>query len=165
MLRTKLVSIAVAILSILAAIFLMAPKVSYACNEDFRHNTLEPCGSSTDTAVGSIMVHSHVFSVGITPLILPTSGAAVEYRLPRDGTIQNMRIFIQSNSFLTDATVTIFAGGVAKLSAVITAGNTADIDVTGSEAVFDGDVVSVLAEADDPDSSGSLALSVSYEIK
>jgi len=161
----KAFSVVVAILSIFVTISLIAPKVSYACNNGVKHNTGDPCGSSTDTAVGSIMVHVGGFSVASTPLMLATGGTAVEYRLPRDGFIQNMRVFIQRNTFGTNATVTVFAGGVEKLSAVIPAGSTADIDVAGSEAVSDGDAVFVLVEADDLTSSGSLVLSVSYEIK
>ena len=115
---------------------------------------------------GSIMVHG--VGAGVVAggsFIIEFGGGVFEYRLPRDGTVQNMRILVTSNSYNGPTTVTLLVNGVAtSLSATIPAGSTADIDVVGPVAVLDGQRVSV--RADTPTvSSGSIALSVSYEIQ
>ena len=115
---------------------------------------------------GSIMVHG--VGAGVVAggsFIIEFGGGVFEYRLPRDGTVQNMRILVTSNSYNGPTTVTLLVNGVAtSLSATIPAGSTADIDVVGPVAVLDGQRVSV--SADTPTvSSGFIALSVSYEIQ
>ena len=115
---------------------------------------------------GSIMVHG--VGAGVVAggsFFIQFGGGVSEYRLPRDGTVQNMRILVTSNSYNGSTTVTLLVNGVATaLSATIPAGSTADIDVVGPVAVLDGQRVSV--RADTPTvSSGFIALSVSYEIQ
>jgi hypothetical protein len=115
---------------------------------------------------GSIMVHG--VGAGVVAggsFIIEFGGGVFEYRLPRDGTVQNMRILVTSNSYNGPTTVTLLVNGVAtSLSAAIPAGSTANIDVVGPVAVLDGQRVSV--RADTPTvSSGFIALSVSYEIQ
>jgi hypothetical protein len=115
---------------------------------------------------GSIMVHG--VGAGVVAggsFIIEFGGGVFEYRLPRDGTAQNMRILVTSNSYNGPTTVTLLVNGVAtSLSATIPAGSTANIDVVGPVAVLDGQRVSV--RADTPTvSSGFIALSVSYEIQ
>ncbi|HMH48880.1 MAG TPA: hypothetical protein VK548_01510 [Candidatus Acidoferrum sp.] len=113
---------------------------------------------------GSIMVHG--VSAGVVATFFVHFGGGVpEYRLPRDGTVQNMRILVTSNSYNAPTTVTFFVNGAATvLSAVIPPASTADIDVVGAVPVLDGQKVSVMADASTV-SSGSIALSVSYEIQ
>ena len=114
---------------------------------------------------GSIMVHGAGAGVVAIPFFIQFGGGVSEYRLPRDGTVQNMRILVPSNSYNGPTTVRIFVNGAAtSLSATIPAGSTADIDVPGTVAVLDGQRVSVVADATTV-SSGFIAVSVSYEIQ
>jgi hypothetical protein len=114
---------------------------------------------------GSIMVHGVGAGVVATPFFVHFGGGVPEYRLPRDGTVQNMRILVTSNTYNAPTTVTLFVNGAATaLSATIPGSSTADIDVVGTVPVLDGQRVSVMADASTV-SSGSIALSVSYEIQ
>ena len=119
---------------------------------------------------GSIMVHGVGAGVG-PPLGQPAvvfvgfGGGVNEYRLPRNGTIQNMRILVTENSYDGVAIVTLMVNGTATLlTATIPAGSTADIDVAGSVGVVDGDRISVVLDRSAP-TAGLIRLSVSYEIQ
>ena len=87
------------------------------------------------------------------------------YRSPRAGTIQNTRILVTANTYDGATPVTLMVNGVAtSISTVIPAGSTASIDVPGTVAIIDGDRVSVVLDRG-ASSSGSLELSVAYEIR
>jgi len=114
---------------------------------------------------GSIMVHGAGAGVVGAPFFIQFGGGVSEYRLPRGGTVQNMRVLVPSNTYNGPTTVTIHVNGAAtSLSAVIPPGSTADIDVAGTVAVLDGQRVSVVADAPTV-TSGSITVSVSYEIQ
>jgi hypothetical protein len=121
--------------------------------------------TSTLAGGGSIMVHGASAGVVGAPFFVHFGGGVAEYRLPRDGTVQRMRILVTSNSYDGDTTVTLVVNGVPTgLSATIPAASTADIDVAGTVGVLDGQRVSVVADTPTV-SSGSIVLSVSYEIQ
>jgi hypothetical protein len=114
----------------------------------------------------SIMNHG----VGVTapfppePTCVPAAGANCDYRLPRDGTITNMRILINSNSFNGPAVVTLFVNGIrSELSTTIPPGSTTDIDVPGAVTALDGDRIAVRIDGTAV-SSGLMQLTISYEI-
>jgi hypothetical protein len=137
-------------------------------NASCKHNetALDWPGNSAALGGGSIMVHGGSFGAcpGCpTNLIIRTGGGAAEYRLPWDGTIQNTRIRIISNSYNGRAVVTLFVNGNPSVSTTIPAGSTTDIDVPGTVDVFDGDRVSVIIDQSAV-SSGSMEIGVSYEI-
>jgi len=126
---------------------------------DTRVTNLEASGGDGG---GSIIFH--VFKVTVAnnePRVISTN---VPYRLPRDGTIQNMRIFIESNS--SDGSLDVilsFNGSPSSLSETIPPGSTADIDVPGMVNALDGDAISVDLESTSA-SGGQINFSVSYEI-
>ncbi len=98
------------------------------------------------------------------PICVPAAGAICDYPFPRDGTIQNMRILINTNSYSGPAVVTLFVNGIPTLlSTTIPPGSTTDIDVPGTVAVLDGDKVSVRMDRTAV-SSGLIMLTISYEI-
>ncbi len=115
---------------------------------------------------GSVMVHG--VGAGVVAggtFFIQFGGGVSEYRLPRDGTVQNMRILVTSNTYNGPTTVTLFVnGGATALSTTIPAGSTTNIDVVGPVAVLDGQKVSVMASAPSV-TLGFIALSVSYEIQ
>ena len=114
---------------------------------------------------GSIRVHGVGAGVVGAPFFVQFAGGVSEYHLPRDGTVQNMRILVGPNTYNGPTTVTLFVNGVAtSLLAIIPGGSTANIDVAGTVSVFDGQRVSVVADATTV-SSGSIRVSVSYEIQ
>ena len=114
---------------------------------------------------GAIMVHGGSFGVAASELFVVGTGSfPVAYRIPRDGTIQNMRIFIGENTSVGPLDAIIFVNGSpTSLSATIPAESTAVIDVNDMVDVLDGDVIEVFLDATGS-SGGSVKLSVSYEI-
>jgi hypothetical protein len=127
-------------------------------------------GTSATPGQGSIMFHSIGAISGIpsVPVCLPPGGAfTCAYRSPRDGTIQNIRVLIDSNTFSGPAIVTIFVNGISTLlSTTIPAGSTSDIDVPGVVDILDGDRISVMMDISAVTVNGGLIrLTVSYEIK
>lgn len=119
--------------------------------------------SSAAPSQGSIMVHGGGTVTGAT-VSIPVAGGVSAYRLPRDGTIQNARIFIQSNSLNGAVVVTLLINGnPTSLSVTIPPGSTTAIDIAGSVSALDGDTISVEADASAA-SSGFSVVSVSYEI-
>jgi hypothetical protein len=66
--------------------------------------------------------------------------SVAEYRSPRAGTIQNVRILVRSNGLNASSVVTLTVNGAGTpISAVIPAGSTVPIDIPGTFAVADGD--------------------------
>ena len=114
---------------------------------------------------GSILVHTVGASLALVPQSQVTPvplGGSPEYRIPRDGTVQNMRILVHQNSYNANAVVTLRVNGIGRLTATIPAGSTADIDVAGRVSVVDGDRISVVLDRSAP-TAGVIQLSVSYE--
>ena len=121
--------------------------------------------TSAPAGGGSVMVHGATAGVVGGSFFVHFGGGVAEYRVPRDGTIQRMRILVPANSYDGDTTVTLHVNGAATaLSATIPGGSTADVDVAGSVGVLDGQRVSVVANAPTV-TSGSITLAVSYEIQ
>lgn len=121
--------------------------------------------TAAPAAGGSVMVHGVGAGVVGTPFFVHFGGGVTEYRLPRDGTVQNMRILVGANSYDGPTTVTFFVDGApTALSATIPAASVADIDVAGTVGVLDGQRIAVKADASTV-GSGSISLSVSYEIR
>jgi len=111
---------------------------------------------------GSIVIHGA--GAGNAGPIFIQIGSVNAYRIPRDGTIQNIRIFVLSNSYNGAAIVTLFVdGSPTSLSATIPTGSTGAIDIAGTVDVFDGEGISVVMDTDAVN-SGSISLSVSYEV-
>ena len=123
-------------------------------------------GGPAPSAPGSVMVHGKGYGVGGTPVNFVNYGGGVpEYRSPRAGVIQNMRILVRSNTYNGATPVTLMVNGVATaVAAVIPAGSTSNIDVPGSVAIADGDRVSVVMDRG-ASSSGFLEFTVAYEIQ
>lgn len=117
-------------------------------------------------AGGSIMVHGGGFGSGGAPVNFVHLGGGIPvYRTPRAGTIQNTRILVSANTYNGATPVTLTVNGVATaIATVIPAGTTGDIDVAGTAAILDGDRISVILDRG-ASSSGSLELSVAYEIR
>jgi hypothetical protein len=118
---------------------------------------------------GSIMVHAAHLFAPVPPgssLCISIGNGACGYRSPRVGTIQNVRILIESNSYNAPAVVTLFVNGApTSITATIPGGSTADINVPGAVGILDGDKVSVLLAGSAGLTGGAIDLSVSYEIK
>jgi hypothetical protein len=146
---------------------IVSPTTSCASNETAVHWP----GTSAPPSQGSIMVLTA--GVGGPPAETPdpvclSVGATCEYRSPRDGTIQNMRILIESNTYNGPAVVAIFVNGSPTLlSPAIPAGGTLDIDVPGIVDILDSDRISVRLDisAVPVNPFQLISLSVSYEIK
>ncbi len=117
-------------------------------------------------AGGSIMVHGGTFGAGgIAVNFVHLGGGIPVYRSPRAGTIQNTRILVRANTYDGATPVTLMVNGVAtSITTVIAAGSTSDIDIPGTVAIVDGDQISVVLDRG-ASSSGSLELSVAYEIQ
>lgn len=117
-------------------------------------------------AGGSIMVHGGTFGAGgIAVNFVHFGGGIPVYRSPRAATIQNTRILVRANTYDGATPVTLIVNGVAtSITTVIAAGSTSDIDVPGTVAIVDGDQISVVLDRG-ASSSGSLELSVAYEIQ
>ncbi|MEK6371690.1 MAG: hypothetical protein AABO58_03245 [Acidobacteriota bacterium] len=115
---------------------------------------------------GSVMVHGNGYGVGGTAENFVSFGGGVqEYRTPRAGVIQNMRILVRSNTFNGATPVTLVVNGVpTAVTTVIPAGSTANIDVPGSVTIVDGDKIAVVMNRG-ASSSGFLEFIVSYEIQ
>lgn len=114
---------------------------------------------------GSIMVHGvGAGVVALQPFFIQFGGGVNEYRLPRDGTVQNMRILIAENTYDASTAVTLYVDdSPTSITTAIPAGSTADIDVPGTASVGDGQTVSVKASTST--TVGTIRLSVSYEIQ
>ena len=112
---------------------------------------------------GSVMVHGVTAGSGYSgPIFM--GGGVPEYRMPRDGTIQKMRILIPSNSDNGAVVVTLFVNGSSTLlTTTIPPGSTADVNVSGAVNVFDGDKVSVIMDSSAA-ISGVISITVSYEV-
>jgi len=123
-------------------------------------------GGPAASAPGSVMVHGNGYGVGGTAVNFVNYGGGVpEYRSPRAGVIQNMRILVRSNTYNGATPVTLMVNGVATaVTAVIPAGSTSNIDVPGSVTIVDGDRVSVVMDRG-ASSSGFLEFTVAYEIQ
>ncbi|MBI2368891.1 MAG: hypothetical protein HYV08_01350 [Deltaproteobacteria bacterium] len=121
-------------------------------------------------ASSSIMVHGGAAEGSGIPVsafdVFFGFGGAKEYRVPRNGVIQRMRVHIEINSFGAAAEVAIFVNGtLTAISATIPAGSTADIDVPGAVHVADGDRIAVRLDRSAVPSFGQfIVLSVSYVI-
>jgi hypothetical protein len=115
---------------------------------------------------GSVTVHGNGYGVGGTPENFVSFGGGVqEYRTPRAGVIQNMRILVRSNTYNGATPVTLVVNGVpTAVTTVIPAGSTANIDVPGSVAIVDGDKIAVVMNRG-ASSSGFLEFIVSYVIQ
>ena len=124
-------------------------------------------GASTTPGGGSIMVHGGAFGACLgcpTTLLIRTGGGAGEYRMPRDGKIQNVRIRITSNSFDGPAVVTFIVDGHATaISTVVLAGSTSDVDIPHTVEVLDGNRLAITMDVS-AISGGSIDLAVTYEI-
>jgi len=119
-------------------------------------------GGSGGDGGGSIVIHGA--DAGNAGPIFIQIGSVNAYRIPRDGTIQNIRIFVLSNSYNGAAIVTLFVdGSPTSLSATIPTESTGAIDIAGTVDVFDGEGISVVMDTDAVN-SGSISLSVSYEV-
>jgi len=165
MLRTRLIPITIAIFSIFAAILLIAPNISYACNEGVKHNADEPCSNSDTTAGGAIIIINGVicFSDGQPRDIFDQFVGG--WRMPRDGTIQNMRIAIGRNTADVTVSVTLHVDGTAtSLRTDIVSGSTANIDITGTVDVFDGEKISIIGDSNS-NCNGVVDITVSYGIQ
>ena len=137
---------------------IVGPNASCQKNE----NPLEWPGTSA-LDKGSVIVHGTQQFAGFKVCI--GIGGVCTYRSPRDGTIQNMRIFIESNSYNGPAVVTLVVNGNStRLSTTIPAGSTSSINVPGTVGILDGDRVSVQMDATAA-SGGQIGISVSYIIK
>lgn len=123
-------------------------------------------GGPAVSAPGSVMVHGNGYGVGGTPENFVSFGGGVqEYRTPRAGVIQNMRILVRSNTYNGATPVTLVVNGVpTAVTTVIPAGSTANIDVPGSVTIVDGDKIAVVMNRG-ASSSGFLEFIVSYEIQ
>ena len=116
---------------------------------------------------GSVMVHgASLGSSGVAQSYVVHAGGGIpEFRSPRPGTIQNMRILIISNTFDSALGVALRINGTpTSLVATIPAGSTSAIDVGGAVQVTDGDRVSVVANGS-ASAGRIIQLSVSYEIR
>ncbi len=120
---------------------------------------------------GAIMVQNGGVSSGVIRLLRTPVDSGV-YRIPRDGTIQNMRIF---TSPVSDWGTTCYGPTVltllvndrpTSLSTTFTSGRNRGIDVPGTVDVFDGDRISVEVDTreNSEDSCYAVFMSVSYEI-
>lgn len=118
------------------------------------------------SASGSVMVHGNGYGAGGTAVNFVHFGGGVpEYRSPRAGVIQNMRILVRSNTYNGATPVTLMVNGVATaVTTVIPAGSTANIDVPGTATIVDGDRISVVMDRG-ASSSGFLEFTVAYEIQ
>lgn len=118
------------------------------------------------SATGSVMVHGNGYGVGGAAVNFVHFGGGVpEYRSPRAGVIQNMRILVRSNTYNGATPVTLMVNGVATaVTAVIPPGSTSNIDVPGSATIVDGDRISVVMDRG-ASSSGFLEFTVAYEIQ
>ena len=116
-------------------------------------------------ASSSIMVHGVGAGVVATPFFVDFGGGVEQFRLPRDGTVQNMRVLITENSYNGPTVLTFFVNDVAtSLTTTILAASVGNIDVPGSVGVLDGQKISLKADATTV-SSGTVRFTVSYEIK
>ncbi len=88
------------------------------------------------------------------------------YRVTRDATIKNMKLFIIENSYEQLAPLTIYINGVAtSLTTLIPPTTINNIDVPVSINVQEGDLVTLILDLNnETNMSGVLHLSVSYEI-
>ena len=86
--------------------------------------------------------------------------------MPRDSTIQDLRIVIDFNSVDVQTTITLYVNNApTALNAVIQPFDMAPVNGNGAVVdVFDGDSISVFAEAA-PSGQGVLPLVVSYAVK
>ena len=112
-------------------------------HESCKHNEteLDLPGISAPVGKGSIMVLSgRVFTIGRCV----TVGSTCAYRSPRDGTIQNMRVLIDSNQYMGPTVLALHVNGSQTLlSTSIPAGSTSDIDIPGMVDILDGDRISI----------------------
>ncbi len=116
---------------------------------------------------GAIVVHTG--RVGAGKIQEHFAWTVPVYRIPRDGTIQNMRIFIEDAYCPSDGP---FDGTIVvndrptSLSTTFTSGRNRGIDVPGTVDVFDGDRISVEVDTreNSEDSCNAVLMSVSYEI-
>lgn len=132
-------------------------------DQESRISTLEQ--AANESAVGAIIIHALSYSPQNTPTILSISGVQAEYRMPRSGTIQNMRFFVSGDDISVAVTVTLYVNGnPTVLSEVIGAAENGPIDVAGMVEVVDGDRIAVFAEAN-PLGNGTGVFTVSYEFK
>jgi hypothetical protein len=118
------------------------------------------------SASSAVMVHGNGYGVGGVDVNFVSLGGGVqEYRTPRAGVIQNMRILVRSNTYNGATPVTLMVNGLATaVTTVIPAGSTANINVPGSVAIVDGDKIAVVMNRG-ASSSGFLEFIVSYEIQ
>jgi len=145
----------------------IAPAQAHECvgNNHNRPDHPHCVNGAPDAGGGAIIVHGGSVSLGAPTVFLIPAAGPVAYRVPRDGTIQNMRVFIESNNSAGPTDVTIFVNGnPTSLSAMIPTGNTADIDVNDTVDVLDGDEIEVFLDGTASTGGGSILLSVSYEI-
>ena len=137
-----------------------------ACNKN--ETAVDWPGTSATPGQGSIMVISGSIGDGApNGLACIGVGATCAYRSPRDGTIQNMRVLIDSNPYQGPAVLTLLVNGNPTLiSTVIPAGSTLDIDVPGTVDILDGDRISLQLDTSAvPVNNQAIFLSVSYEIE
>src|SRR5262245_54957305 len=87
------------------------------------------------------------------------------YRIPRDATLQNFRILVILNVSPGPVVVTMFVNGnPTSISATIPAGSTADVDISGSVSVADGDSIMIKSDKTAPPSGGQIRYFFSYEV-
>ncbi len=122
---------------------------------------------------GAIMVHNGNVRSGDIWLLRSPHNSGV-YRIPRDGTIQNMRILTGPQSdwgtpCYGPTVVTLLVNDrPTSASTTFTSGRNRGIDVSGTVDVFDGDRISVEVDtrenSEDCTYSAPVLMSVSYEI-
>ena len=136
-----------------------------------QYDTTETNPEPSGGGGGAIMVQKGGVSSGVIRLLRTPVDSGV-YRIPRDGTIQNMRILTGP---LTDwgticygpTVVTLLVNDrPTSLSTTFTSGRNRGIDVPGTVDVFDGDRISVEVDTreNSEDCRSPVLLSVSYEI-
>ncbi|HMH50889.1 MAG TPA: hypothetical protein VK548_11700 [Candidatus Acidoferrum sp.] len=114
------------------------------------------CGSG-------IVVHGVTFGPMIAPGFPPfppvvslNVGSVPAYRAPRAGTIQNFRVFVDTNDLMgANVVVTLYVNGVAtSITATIPIGFTGGVDSPNTVAVSNGDVIEVKADRTGTTGSG-----------
>jgi hypothetical protein len=133
-------------------------------------------GTAATPGQGSIILHSSSIDVPgpafLGPLRCIGFLETCAYRSPRDGTIQNMRVFINFNTLPGPTVLVLFVNGSPTLlSTSIPAGSPADIDVPGMVDILDGDRISVMLDTSavpEPPAgqpANAISITVSYEVK